>query len=131
MQERSEAERRVIRPCLNVATWRRERSDNKHDKVRPHSIRSLQFDRKVRLLSFRPEKFDLYIATLPGHPYEGCPVYSGYARYEKLNLVSGNYSIRIYRTSSNSNLVNRTYCPKPFKCHVSFKRIFQNLPKFR
>ena len=27
MQERSEAERRAIWPCLNVATWRRERSD--------------------------------------------------------------------------------------------------------
>ena len=27
MQERSEAERRAIRPCLNVATWGRERSD--------------------------------------------------------------------------------------------------------
>ena len=27
MQERSEAERRATWPCLNVATWRRERSD--------------------------------------------------------------------------------------------------------
>ena len=27
MQERSEAERRAIWPCLNAATWRRERSD--------------------------------------------------------------------------------------------------------
>ena len=27
MQERSEAERRAIWPCLNVATWQRERSD--------------------------------------------------------------------------------------------------------
>ena len=27
MQERSEAERRAIWPCLNVATWRRERND--------------------------------------------------------------------------------------------------------
>ena len=66
MQERSEAERRAIWPCLNVATWRRERSDephNKYDKIRPHSIRSLQFDQKVRPLSFRPEKFDLFTAT--------------------------------------------------------------------
>ena len=31
---------------------------------RPHSIRSLQFDRKVRPLSFRPKKFDLFTATL-------------------------------------------------------------------
>ena len=44
---------------------------------------------------------------------EGCPVYTGYARYENSNLVSRNYSIRTYCTSSNSNLVNRTYCPKP------------------
>ena len=36
---------------------------NKHDKIRPHSIRSLQFDQKVRPLSFRPEKFDLLTAT--------------------------------------------------------------------
>ena len=28
---------------------------NKYDKSRPHSIRSLQFDQKVRPLSFRPE----------------------------------------------------------------------------
>ena len=27
MQERSKAERRAIWPCLNLATWRRERSD--------------------------------------------------------------------------------------------------------
>ena len=26
MQERSEAERRAIWPCLNIATWRRERN---------------------------------------------------------------------------------------------------------
>ena len=42
----------------------------------------------------------------------GCPVYTGYARYENSNLVSRNYSIRTYCTSSNSNLVNRTHCPK-------------------
>ena len=36
---------------------------NKHDKIRPHSIRSLQFDQKVRPLSFRPETFDLSTAT--------------------------------------------------------------------
>ena len=36
---------------------------NKYDKIRPHSIRSLQFDQKVRRLSFRPEKFDLFTAT--------------------------------------------------------------------
>ena len=37
---------------------------NKNDKIRPHSIRSLQFDQKVQPLSFRPEKFDLFTATL-------------------------------------------------------------------
>ena len=36
---------------------------NKYDKIRPHSIRSLQFDQKVRPLSFRQEKFDLFTAT--------------------------------------------------------------------
>ena len=36
---------------------------NKYDKIRPHSIRSLQFDQKDRPLSFRPEKFDLFTAT--------------------------------------------------------------------
>ena len=39
---------------------------NKYDKIRPHSIRSLQLDQKVRPLSFRPEKFDLFTAT-PKH----------------------------------------------------------------
>ena len=33
------------------------------DRSRPHSIRSLQFDQKIRPLSFRPEKFDLFTAT--------------------------------------------------------------------
>ena len=33
MQERSEAERRAIWPCLNVATWRRERSDRAIQKI--------------------------------------------------------------------------------------------------
>ena len=36
---------------------------NKYNKFRPHSIRSLQFDQKVRPLSFRPEKCDLFTAT--------------------------------------------------------------------
>ena len=36
---------------------------NKYGTIRPHSIRSLQFDQKVRPLSFRPEKFDLFTAT--------------------------------------------------------------------
>ena len=36
---------------------------NKYDQIRPHSIRSLQFDQKIRPLSFRPEKFDLFTAT--------------------------------------------------------------------
>ena len=44
---------------------------------------------------------------------EECPGYSGYAQYENSNLVSRNYSIRTYCTNSNSNLENRTYCPKP------------------
>ena len=38
---------------------------NKYDKIRPHSNRSLQFDQKVRPLSFRPEKFDQFTATRP------------------------------------------------------------------
>ena len=39
---------------------------NKYDKIRPHSIRSLQIGQKVRPLSFRPEKFDLFTATFCG-----------------------------------------------------------------
>ena len=37
MQERSEAERRAIWPCLNVATWRRERSDRAIQQIRWNS----------------------------------------------------------------------------------------------
>ena len=37
--------------------------NNKYDSFRPHSIRSLQFDQKVRPLSLRPEKCDLFTAT--------------------------------------------------------------------
>ena len=40
---------------------------NKYVKIRLHSIRSLQFDQKVRPLSFRPEKFDLFTATPSDH----------------------------------------------------------------
>ena len=36
---------------------------NKYNKIRPHSIRSLQFDQKFRPLSFRPEIFYLFTAT--------------------------------------------------------------------
>ena len=36
---------------------------NKYDKIRPHCFRSLQLDQKVRPLSFRPEKLDLFTAT--------------------------------------------------------------------
>ena len=36
---------------------------NKYDKIRPHSIRSLQFDQKVRPLSCPPKKIDLFTAT--------------------------------------------------------------------
>ena len=67
-----------VRPCL--ARWEHRRPQgasmlllgegseatkpyNKDDKIRPHSIRSLQFDQKVRPLSFRPENFDLFTAT--------------------------------------------------------------------
>ena len=35
----------------------------KYNKIRPLSIRTLQFDQKVRPLSFRPAKFDLSTAT--------------------------------------------------------------------
>ena len=41
---------------------------NKHDKIQPHSIRSMHFDQKVRPLSFRPEKFNLFPATSPVRP---------------------------------------------------------------
>ena len=36
------------------------------NQIRPHSIRSLQFDEKVGPLCFRPEKFDLFTATRIG-----------------------------------------------------------------
>ena len=37
------------------------------DQIRPHSFRSLQFDQKVRPLSFRPEKINLITATQGKH----------------------------------------------------------------
>ena len=47
---------------------------NKYDKIRPQSIRSLQFDHKVRPLSFRPENFDLFTATPRNRGYYSlCP----------------------------------------------------------
>ena len=37
------------------------------DQIRPHIIRSLQFDQKIRPLFLRPEKFDLITATQREH----------------------------------------------------------------
>ena len=44
MQERSEAERRAIWPCLNVATWRRERSDRAIQQIcKPFQINQVPY----------------------------------------------------------------------------------------
>ena len=43
---------------------------------------------------------------------EGCPVYTGYTRYENSKLVSRNYSIRTYCTSSNSKLSKSNLLPE-------------------
>ena len=59
MQEQCEAERRAIWPCLNVATSEGSEATepyNKYNKIRPHSIRSLQFDQKVRPTSILSTK---------------------------------------------------------------------------
>ena len=66
MQERSEAERRAIgHASLFLLGEGSEATEpnNKYDEIRPHSIRSLQFEQKVRPLSFRLEKFDFFTAT--------------------------------------------------------------------
>ena len=68
MQERSEAERRAMaygHASMLLLGKGSEATEphNKYDKIRPHSIRSLQLNQKVRPLSFRPENFDLFTAT--------------------------------------------------------------------
>ena len=95
MQERSEAERRAIWPCLNVATWQRERSDRavqriKYDKIRPHSIPSLQFDRKVRPLSFRPEN-STYLQPPPSRIENGSVANPGTAAEDAEELKTTKY----------------------------------------
>ena len=85
---------------------------NKYDKIRPHSIRSLQFDQKVRPLSFRPEKFDLFTATRIKHasnmsPFPLVPrdplwpliipsyyAYTGYAPHIIRNVSANYFSLR-------------------------------------
>ena len=47
------------------------------DQIRPHSIRSLQFDQKVRPQSFRPNKFDLFTATHARSTFEADLWYLG------------------------------------------------------
>ena len=69
MQERSEAKRSDVpyghAPMLLLGEGGQATEPyNTYDKMRPHSIGSLQFDQKVGPLSFRPEKFDLFTATL-------------------------------------------------------------------
>ena len=66
MQERSEATCHMAMPqCCYLAKGakRPSHTTNTIKKIRPHSIRSLQFDQKIRPLSFRTEKFDLFTAT--------------------------------------------------------------------
>ena len=46
---------------------------NKYDQTQPHSIRFLQFDQKFRLLSFRPQKCDLFTATHIKYPSDMSP----------------------------------------------------------
>ena len=58
MQERSETERRAIWPCLNVATWRRERSDRAIQQIRWnstafHSIPAIRSKGSTSVLSTR------------------------------------------------------------------------------
>ena len=80
---------------------------NKYDKIRPHSIRSLQFDQKVRPLSFRPETFDLFTATQTpigkyrGHYNPASEVFQDFqvshrvkkTQNESVNTIESNYGI--------------------------------------
>ena len=82
MQERSEAERRAIWTCLNVATWRRERSDRAIQQIRQnttafHSIPAIRSKgstsvlstRKIRPIYSHPSRFtsDFVIAVIFGN----------------------------------------------------------------
>ena len=73
MQERSEAERRAIWPCLNVATWRRERSDRPIQQIRSnstalHLIPAIQSKGSTSVLSTRE------IRPIYSHPFETSPM---------------------------------------------------------
>ena len=63
---------------------------NKYDKIRPPSIRSLQFDQRVRPLSFRPEKFDLFTATRAPRPLGAAYVPILLSKVEQQQRPSGN-----------------------------------------
>ena len=70
MQERSEAERCAIWPCLNVATWRRERSDRAIQQILSnstalHSIPALRSEGSTSVLSTRK------IRPIYSHPWKG------------------------------------------------------------
>ena len=73
MQERSEAERRAIWPYLNVATWRRERSDRAIQQIRQnstafHSNPAIRSKRSTSVLSTRK------IRPIYSHPIPQCQV---------------------------------------------------------
>ena len=76
--------------------------NNKYDKIRPHSIRSLQFDQKIRLLSFRI--FDLFSATRGNGDREAIVVGAGLCdgEGERANIAYAPHYIFALRTHIRS-----------------------------
>ena len=64
MQERSEAERRAIWPCLNVATWRRERSDRAIQQIMLTSSNQVSYISAVTALKARKLNFAVAVHVM-------------------------------------------------------------------
>ena len=111
-------------------------SYTKYDIIRPHSIRSLQFDQKVRLLSLRPEKFRLFTATpaLPTLPNSDahfaekssakCPMLSTKSDSAKWDSAKGAYTIKTSCKYDNSKF-STSGIFQPETHHLGSEKQFQ------
>ena len=87
------------------------------DQIRPHSVRSGQFDQKVRPLTFRPEKFDLFTSTRDNEPT---------MRAVEKNLLSANIGCASHRIPLVvTNWLLQTGTEQLLENHITHERTFQ------
>ena len=116
MEDRSEAERRAIWPCLNVATWRRERSDRAIKQIRKistafHSIPAIRSKGSTSVLSTR--KIRPIYSDPPIFPLVLNVVAQFFLQYPILTLwKTALHAVTICRTT-NIQFTSKSFCHPP------------------